>query len=79
MKSKTFFLLARVAAALVIWAVFPKPWLGFTAKNEVIGSYYSFEGCKREAGKRGGWYGKGCVQYATRSIANCDPLVEVSK
>jgi hypothetical protein len=65
--------------ALLILGPFQKPWLGFADKDEVFGSYYSFEGCKGEVAKRGGWCGRDCVRYGNGTIANCEPIVTVSK
>jgi hypothetical protein len=81
MKAEHVLLALAVMAviALLAWAAFPKPWMGFTDNHELIGSYYSLAACKKDVGKRGGWCGKGCMQYPSGSIANCDPLIEVSK
>jgi hypothetical protein len=78
-RNYVFVLLAVIAVGLLVLAVLPKRWIGFTEKNELIGSYYSFARCKREVEKRGGWCGKGCVQYGSGSIANCDPLIKASQ
>jgi hypothetical protein len=80
MKRNYFLVLfAVIAVGLVVLAAPPKRWLGFTNNSEVIGAYYTIAGCKREMEKRGGWCGKSCVQYGANSIADCKPLVKVSK
>jgi hypothetical protein len=78
-RNYVFISLAVIAAGMLVMALLPKSWLGFTDSGEVIGTYYSYAGCEREVGKRGGWCGKGCMQYGDGSIANCSPLVKVSK
>jgi hypothetical protein len=79
-RKNIFDVLAVIVGVLVVWMMFPYPWLSFTDKNKVIGTYYTLEACKRNVSKRGGgWCGNGCVQYDFGTIANCTPLVKVSK
>jgi hypothetical protein len=80
MKRKNIFAsLAVIVVALLVWAMFPKPWLGFAETNEVIGTYHSFVGCEREVEKLGGWCGKNCSHYGSGVIADCSPLLKISK
>ena len=55
-------------------------WTGMRLENGHslrVGKYPSLERCQREVEKTGGWCGKGCRDYGSAGVADCDPLVAV--
>jgi hypothetical protein len=56
-------------------------WTGLIADPDgrVIGHYSSFETCRNQVEKVGGWCGKGCNEYPGGPVADCKPLIKAQK
>jgi hypothetical protein len=80
-----FFYGAVIAAILALalgWFLLEKPWMGIRENGNIanpMGAYRSLSACTREVEKTGGWCGKGCKVYGDDSIADCRPLVTITK
>lgn len=83
MSNRTFvflFAITTLVIAILTYLLQPR-WTGINNNHlsQVIGHYSSYEACREDVQKIGGWCGERCTEYAGGAVADCNPLIKVEK